>query len=243
MPLTIFAQRMKETREAKGIKRNELAAAVGVTPTTISSYEKSDTEGNGKKPTLENAQAIAEKLGVSLDWLCGMSEKSKKSYADFTIEDYLKNLVGVLMEMTSTVWGDQRENIRINPRARAFVSKIVDLITVYRAGSLSEDLFAVCVDKVIGDCKNLCIFGEALLYDSEALDVELQILNLPERYESERGNYSEGVYTFSDNPSNPFLANKTIEFHLTKNYAEVLNRSCKLTTEEITHADHNSPEE
>ena len=223
MPLTIFAQRMKETREAKGIKRNELAAAVGVTPTTISSYEKSDAEGNGKKPTLENAQAIAEKLGVSLDWLCGMSERSGKTNSDFTTEDYLKSLVVVLMEMSSLVWGDSRENIRINPRARAFVSKIADLITVYRAGSLSEDLFAVCVDKVISDCKNLCIFGEALLYDSEATEIEMQILNLPEKYGNEYGKYSEGVYTFSDNPLNPFSVKKTIEFHITKSYAEELN--------------------
>lgn len=60
MSLTIFAQRMKQSRERKGMKQNELAKAVKVTPTTISSYEKADTEGNGKKPTLENAQAIAE---------------------------------------------------------------------------------------------------------------------------------------------------------------------------------------
>lgn len=64
---TIFAKRMRETREKKGLKQKELAEHIGVTPQTISAYEK-----NGKAPTLDNAIAIANTLGVSLDWLCGI---------------------------------------------------------------------------------------------------------------------------------------------------------------------------
>ena len=38
MALTIFAERMKQARTGAGMKQNELAKAVGVTPATISAY-------------------------------------------------------------------------------------------------------------------------------------------------------------------------------------------------------------
>ncbi len=78
MSLTIFAERLKQAREACSLKQNELAKIVGVTPATISAYENSDGGKNGKKPTLENAQNIASALGVSLDWLCGLNEINLK---------------------------------------------------------------------------------------------------------------------------------------------------------------------
>lgn len=73
MARTIFAIRLKEARTKAGIKQTELARIVHVTPVTISSYERADTEGStiGKNPSLENALKIARALHVSLDWLCG----------------------------------------------------------------------------------------------------------------------------------------------------------------------------
>lgn len=44
MALTIFAERMKQARTGAGMKQNELAKAVGVTPATISAYEKASTD-------------------------------------------------------------------------------------------------------------------------------------------------------------------------------------------------------
>lgn len=67
---------MKEAREKKGLKQNELAKKINVSPQTISAYEKAVEGGRGKNPTLENAMAIAKELDVSLDWLCGMGHVS-----------------------------------------------------------------------------------------------------------------------------------------------------------------------
>lgn len=77
--LSIFAERLKEARIQRDMKQNELAKAIGVSAQTISMYEKSEKDGKGKNPTLENALAIAEKLNVSLDWLCGKDYKVDKS--------------------------------------------------------------------------------------------------------------------------------------------------------------------
>lgn len=81
---SVFAQNLKEAREKAGLKQNELAEKVGITPTTISAYEKSKI-----KPSLENAAAIAEELKVSLDWLCGIS-------ADEQNENFFINLLKML---------------------------------------------------------------------------------------------------------------------------------------------------
>ena len=173
MSLTIFAQRMKQAREKKNLKQNELAKAVGVTPTTISSYEKSDDEGNGKKPTLENAQAIAEKLEVSLDWLCGMSDNSTVTYASFS---------AILMS-----WSDAKppffntESSCIcfdNYDIQNFAQKISDLIKVYHNGSITDDLLNVCIEKIINDYSSYKVVGNCIFDDLEYLDAEKNICDL-----------------------------------------------------------------
>ncbi|MCM1335187.1 MAG: helix-turn-helix domain-containing protein [Bacteroides sp.] len=217
MPFTIFAQRLKEAREKRGMRRNALALAVNVTPNTISAYEKSDTEGNGKKPTLENARAIAQTLCVSLDWLCGLSDKEETSYTDFTAREYLKSLVVILLEMST----NQKELCNgLNIRALEFVKKISDLISVYRAGSLSEDLFTVCVDKVISDYSDLCVYGEALLYDEEEAELTFDISASPGNYSNISGNYAEGIYDFTFN----VFGDHSIQFHLNKKETDRLNK-------------------
>lgn len=213
MSLTVFAQRMKQAREAKSLKQNELAKAVGVTPTTISAYEKSDDEGNGKKPTLENAQAIAEKLEVSLDWLCGMSDNVSTSYTDFTAKEYFKSLITVLME-TSSVFDDTLQNgiVLQNPDILRFAKKISDLINVYRAGSIPDDLFDVCVEKIINDFNDYTAIGNCVLENSEADDAE-QIL-----FDSL---YGAEIFKGSDTPSAG-----TLTFSVSENRA--LNNARKI---------------
>lgn len=62
--LEFFPVRLRYALANCRMKQRELATKLGVTRQTISLYS------NGKMPpTLENAIAIAEALGVSLDWL------------------------------------------------------------------------------------------------------------------------------------------------------------------------------
>lgn len=68
----IFGERLKKAMKAKGIKNKELAKAVFLTDCTISFYR------TGRKlPNLDNAFYIADALGVSLDWLCGLDDKEE----------------------------------------------------------------------------------------------------------------------------------------------------------------------
>lgn len=217
MNLTIFARRMKKAREDKGMKQNELAKAVGVTPTTISAYEKSDDEGNGKKPTLENAKSIAEALGVSIDWLCGMTESKSSSYTDFTATDYFKSLITVLMETSSNYNETLQDGIALtNPDIIAFSKKISDLIKVYRAGSIPDDLFDVCVDKIINDYNNYTVLGDCVLENSEANDADQSLYNIISSSPAGVGVYGLNVsknYGYGDERKVKIFVSSDMMFH------------------------------
>lgn len=68
--LTGFAKNLRRIREERKLTQSALAEMIGVTPQTISAYENGNGE-KGKNPTLDKAIDLAEKLGVSLDELCG----------------------------------------------------------------------------------------------------------------------------------------------------------------------------
>lgn len=74
--LTEFAKNLRRIREERKLTQSALAEMIGVTPQTISAYEKGNGE-KGKNPTLDKAIDLAEKLGVSLDELCGHDCKPK----------------------------------------------------------------------------------------------------------------------------------------------------------------------
>lgn len=182
MALTIFAERMKQARTKAGVKQKELADMVHVTPTTISAYEKADTNGNGKKPTLENAQKIANALSVSLDWMCGNDQSAQKSITEFSLQDYLKSIAIVLYEMSGTSEYDtdfHNATIHIqNPRIAYFCKQVKDLLVVYRNGVLTDEMYIDCVEKLIAGFKGYCFsFGNVLSY-GESLDAQQFISNI-----------------------------------------------------------------
>lgn len=68
---TILARRMKEIRESKGIKKCEMAKALGIAASTMTYYEQ------GKcVPSADWLYAIADYLGTSIDYLVGRSAKN-----------------------------------------------------------------------------------------------------------------------------------------------------------------------
>ena len=71
MDMDIFARRLKEAREERGISAKELAEAVGINKATIHHYEKAEFK-SVKSPTL---QAIAKHLNVNPDYLIGATDQ------------------------------------------------------------------------------------------------------------------------------------------------------------------------
>lgn len=109
--MSIFAERLKEIRTKRNLKQNELAQRVGVTPQTISAYEKGGAVSNGKNPTLENAVEIAKALNVSLDWLCGIETTKEGNMAKMSLGAVARMIVG--MEYWDTVEFCNHESVDV----------------------------------------------------------------------------------------------------------------------------------
>ena len=63
---TDFGNRLKTVREEKGLKREEVAKAIGTSAAIIGRYER-----NERTPSIDIAKKLAEALDVSLDYLVG----------------------------------------------------------------------------------------------------------------------------------------------------------------------------
>lgn len=92
--LTYFSSRLRAEREKSQLTQAQLAQRIGVSTQTISAYEKGGEKG--KLPTLDNAAAIAHELGVSLDYLSGLSDSPSAQAVGFKDLSDVFNYLNVL---------------------------------------------------------------------------------------------------------------------------------------------------
>lgn len=67
--MKIFGERLQQIQKDRKMSQKEMAALLEISANSMSAYM------SGKRtPPLDVAERIAQKLGVSLDWLCGIGE-------------------------------------------------------------------------------------------------------------------------------------------------------------------------
>lgn len=84
-----FAERLVRLRTEKGWSQNDLARRSGISDSSIGKYEN-----NIALPNLQNASALADSLGVSLDYLC---EGDKAIY--IPIRNLTQEQMEILLEL------------------------------------------------------------------------------------------------------------------------------------------------
>ena len=89
--LQIFSNRLKELRSYKKITHKEFAEKIGITAAALSSYEN-----NGKNPSIAVVKRISEEFDVSIDWLCGFSDKMYLNSKATTLADVALKIVDLL---------------------------------------------------------------------------------------------------------------------------------------------------
>nr|DAL62805.1 MAG TPA_asm: helix-turn-helix domain protein [Caudoviricetes sp.] len=99
LELQIFSNRLKGLRQSLNMTQQEFVADIGITASALSAYEK-----NQKNPSIGVVKRIAEKYNISIDWLCGLSDKKDlkhpfQTYGDivsvlFDIDDYTDMILG-----------------------------------------------------------------------------------------------------------------------------------------------------
>lgn len=67
--MSIFAQRLRELRQEKGLSMKQLAKELDTTDAAISNWENEINE-----PKISHLKAIAQYFGVSADYLLGIED-------------------------------------------------------------------------------------------------------------------------------------------------------------------------
>lgn len=71
----VFSVRIRELRESFGMTQKKFSQYIGTKQQTLSAYER-----GLMKPPLDIVTEIAKKCNVSIDWLCGLTDK--KNYKE-----------------------------------------------------------------------------------------------------------------------------------------------------------------
>lgn len=89
----MLGDRLKEARKAKKKTQAEMASIVGVSQATYSCYERGTIT-----PEITSVVKFAEALGVTTDYLCGLSDNpqgtSERPILDATCEAIIAKLMG-----------------------------------------------------------------------------------------------------------------------------------------------------
>ena len=147
-----FAMQIKREREKQGLTQAQLGEMVGVSSQTISAYEK-NAFGKGKTPTLDNAITLAQKLNVSLDWLCGL-EAIKPANLE-TVADVITHLQALSDNLPCdthveevpipTFWEDRTEIATIvtihNEQLSDYFSKKSEVFLLYAKGTIPKGFY------------------------------------------------------------------------------------------------------
>ena len=103
---TVFADRLVQAREARGLSQTELAKLAGLQPAAIGHFER-----NRRKPSFANVRALAKALNVASDFLLGRAAGMEGATTAFRDEEKLSH--------------DDREHIQM----------MIDLMNQRKAGT------------------------------------------------------------------------------------------------------------
>ena len=157
----ILAKRLKQIRTEKGMTQKDFAQEMGVTPVTLSAYEN-----NLKRPSLDLILKVAKKYEISLDWLCGLSNKqSEQNNQEYkTYSDILKTLIewDKILKISIEIIGQEEDTPFSSHRMgiilenKIFQDSIEDWYKfrkLLNEGSIDKKIYIACIEKMLRDTK------------------------------------------------------------------------------------------
>jgi transcriptional regulator with XRE-family HTH domain len=108
MPIRKFSERIKQTRESRGISASQFARSVGVTPTCVWNWERGAT--TPRPPALE---AICKALEVEPSFLFGGEPQPQHVTNNDVSPTRVDDILDEAGEKIATLLGISRERIKI----------------------------------------------------------------------------------------------------------------------------------
>jgi len=151
-----FADRLRELQRSRNMTQAEMAKLIEIAPGTLSSYLRDDEKR--KVPTLDTLERIAQKLGVSIGWLCGEDAGSVgvRTYADlFRI---LVKAINVNFEsffVTRILQEGGQPKVFFNdPTTKAFLENYGKVYDLLRDGTIDVEMHDAWVEKKLREFEN-----------------------------------------------------------------------------------------
>lgn len=166
---TIFGKRLKQLRENKKMNQKEFAKVLGITPATLSTYEKA-----GKYPAVPKLIEIAQKADTSIDWLLGLNDATITQNKIKTYSDIIKLLVdlskvkNLIIDIKQSEYADygggsyRTELCGVLFQTRCFdFEKFFDDWTkmngLYKNNSIDEEVYNLWIEKTLNKFKDIDI--------------------------------------------------------------------------------------
>ena len=149
-----FSSRIKELRKKLNQTQIQFAEFIGTTQGALSGYEKGD-----RTPSYEVLITIAKKCNVSIDWLCGLSDKMT---LDMNITTY-KELFQLFITILDTRYENQKNTpiidiinadtsavcltLHNDQNIQNFFSKWCEIFKLHFEGTIDADLYQMWIEK------------------------------------------------------------------------------------------------
>lgn len=149
-----FSSRIKELRKHLDQTQMQFAEFIGVTQGALSGYENSD-----RMPSYDVLINISKKCNVSIDWLCGLSDKMTLDKQITTYKDLFQLLIAVLdtryvnkkdAPIVSTIDAESSEvcfTFHSDENIHNFFWKWCDMFKLYSTGTIDEELYQMWLEK------------------------------------------------------------------------------------------------
>ena len=147
-----ISSRIKELRTSLGLTQSAFAESIGTSQNALSGYENGD-----RIPSYDILISIATKYNVSLDWLCGLSEKTSPANVVSTYADIISILTAIADNSSLNIeigydcpdkWHGPFDNspeygaIRFNDsKVTAFLHEWQDMLRLLKNGTIKESLY------------------------------------------------------------------------------------------------------
>lgn len=152
-----FSSRIKELRKKSNQTQSQFAEFIGTTQGALSGYENGD-----RTPSYEILVAIAQKCNVSIDWLCGLSDKMVLNDSITTYKDFFALFINILSTtryqddeiqpiFKSIDTGKNFDTIVITLQQDynfyTFFEKWRDIFKLHLEGTIDNDLYRMWIEK------------------------------------------------------------------------------------------------
>ena len=149
-----LSMRIKELRTSKNLTQKEFAETLNISTVSVSSYET-----GVKTPSLDMIINISKRYNVSIDWLCGLSDKMTLDKQITTYKDLFQLLIAVLdtryvnkkdspvIDEIDAEFSAVRFTFHDDVNIQNFFSKWRDMFALYSTGTIDEELYQMWLEK------------------------------------------------------------------------------------------------